>query len=247
MRHFLRFREASLKKMHSLEQENVSLKTQLGIGKDNLNYQQQPAGGDMIRDLERRLEAMKMAHGQQILDLQARAVVGCRILLSLFAFQKQHAIESNSSFAQGLEVGQQKLVSTLAVAQAQIIELRSAAVEKDRVVMQLRHDMQHSVRLLCSEYRASHVFPIQSMARTIQELSETNAAMSTQFSYREKYWIQELNVAKAKIAEFEAQFEQTRQCSDSLALKQSKLESKYIRLLDIRNRLVTRLTSSLRM
>jgi hypothetical protein len=53
-------------------------------------------------------------------------------------------------------VGQQKLVSTLAVAQAQIVELRSAAVEKDRAIMQLRHDMQHSVSLFGSLYRASY-------------------------------------------------------------------------------------------
>jgi hypothetical protein len=166
----------------------------------------------------------------------------------LLAFQKHHAIENNSSFAQGLEVGQQKLVSTLAVAQAQIVELRSAAAEKDRAIMQLRQDMQHSVRLFFVPC-AAHLTPvsIQSMTKVIQELSETNAAMSAQFGYREKYWLQEVNVAKAKIAEFEAQFGQNRQFSDSLALQHSKLESKYSRLLDIRNRLLSRLTFSLRM
>ena len=53
-------------------------------------------------------------------------------------------------------MGQQKLVSTLAVAQAQIVELRSAAAEKDRAIMQLRQDMQHSVRLFCPLCRASY-------------------------------------------------------------------------------------------
>lgn len=81
MRHFLLFREASLKKMHSLEQENLSLKSQLGIGKDKLNFQAQPGGGELICDLERRLEAMKMSHDQQILDLQACAAVGRRIIV----------------------------------------------------------------------------------------------------------------------------------------------------------------------
>ena len=84
MRHFLQFREASLKKMHSLEQENLSLKSQLGIGKDKLNFQQQPGGGELICDLERRLEAMKMSHDQQILDLQARAAVGRSIIFVIY-------------------------------------------------------------------------------------------------------------------------------------------------------------------
>ena len=84
MRHFLQFREASLKKMHSLEQENLSLKSQLGIGKDKLNFQQQPGGGELICDLERRLEAMKMSHDQQILDLQARAAVGRGVIYVVY-------------------------------------------------------------------------------------------------------------------------------------------------------------------
>ena len=84
MRHFLQFREASLKKMHSLEQENLSLKSQLGLGKDKLNFQQQPGGGELICDLERRLEAMKMSHDQQILDLQASAAVGRGVIYVVY-------------------------------------------------------------------------------------------------------------------------------------------------------------------
>jgi hypothetical protein len=67
-----------------------------------------------------------------------------------FSSQKHHAIENNRSFAQGMEVGQQKLMSTLAVAQAQIVELRNAAMEKDRAMMQLRKDTQQSVRFFLS-------------------------------------------------------------------------------------------------
>jgi hypothetical protein len=67
-------------------------------------------------------------------------------LIILYFSQKHHAIENNRSFAQGLEVGQQKLVSTLAVAQAQIVELRNAVIEKDRAMVQLRKEVQHSVR-----------------------------------------------------------------------------------------------------
>lgn len=79
-------------------------------------------------------------------------------LLTLCFFQKHHAIENNQSFAQGLEVGQQKLVSTLAVAQSQIVELRSAALEKDRAIEQLRREMQQSVRCSNDDARATLIY-----------------------------------------------------------------------------------------
>ena len=45
-------------------------------------------------------------------------------------------------------MGQQKLVSTLAMAQAQIVELRNSVMEKDRAMVQLRKETQQSVRLV---------------------------------------------------------------------------------------------------
>ena len=127
--------------------------------------------------------------------------------------------------------------------------LNCAALPWKRIVRSCNCATICNTVCVCLVPCTAHLTPvsIQSMAKTIQELSETNAAMSNQFSYREKYWLHELNVAKAKIAEFEAQFGQNRQFSDSLALQHSKLESKYSRLLDIRNRLLSRLTFSLRM
>ena len=150
MRHFLQFREASLQKLRLLEDENASLRSRLESERSASEMQPPP-------DFERRLADMKVEHDQHILDLQAGAFIceGVSILLS-FALQKHHANENIRSFAQGLEVGQQKLVSTLAVAQSQIAELRSAAAEKDRAVAQLRKDMQQrtedvqqSVRRCC--------------------------------------------------------------------------------------------------
>ena len=85
------------------------------------------------------------------------------------------------------------------------------------------------------------------MAKTIQELSEMNSAMSTQFNYREKYWLQELHASKAKCAEIEAQHDSNRQRDSLLQLKHSELESKYSRLLNIRNSLLLKFISSLRM
>ena len=71
--------------------------------------------------------------------------------------------------------------------------------------------------------------------------------MTTQISYREKYWLQELNAAKSKLAEAEAQHESIQHVHGSLQLKHSALECKYVRLMQIRNCLVSKLTSSLRM
>jgi ribosomal protein S24E len=87
----------------------------------------------------------------------------------------------------------------------------------------------------------------QVATKTIQELSEMNSAMSTQFGYREKYWLQELNASKAKLAEIEAQHELSRQSGDAQRLEHSALQSKYSRLLHIRNCLVSKFASSLRM
>jgi hypothetical protein len=138
MRHFLQFREASLQKLRLLEEENASLRSRLQSDRSAFEMQQP-------LDFEKRLADMKVEHDQHILDLQASAFILLGSSnLTLFALQKEHANENIRSFAQGLEVGQQKLVSTLAVAQSQIAELRSAAAEKDRVVAQLRKDMQQT-------------------------------------------------------------------------------------------------------
>ena len=88
---------------------------------------------------------------------------------------------------------------------------------------------------------------VQVMAKSIQELSEANAALHTQFGYREKYWLQEVNVSKAKIVELESKCGQIQQGNDSQQSKLAVLESKHLRLLDIRNRLMSKLTSSMRM
>jgi len=88
---------------------------------------------------------------------------------------------------------------------------------------------------------------VQVMTKSIQELSEANAALHTQFGYREKYWLQEVNVSKAKIVELETKCGQIQQRTDSQQSKLAALESKHLRLLDIRNRLMSKLTSSMRM
>jgi hypothetical protein len=85
------------------------------------------------------------------------------------------------------------------------------------------------------------------MVQTIQELSDTNTSMRTQFGYREKNWLQELNAAKATLADAEAQKEQIRIQLDLLQLKQTTLESKCSHLLHIRQCLVTKFVFSLRM
>ena len=71
MRHFLQFREASLKKMHILEEDNASLRAQLQLAKTKSGLQQQPGSVSKTQDLEKRLDDMKMSYDQQILDLQA--------------------------------------------------------------------------------------------------------------------------------------------------------------------------------
>jgi hypothetical protein len=71
MRHFLQFREASLKKKHMLEQENASLKSKLQMNVTKLEAQQDSAGIKSSQDVDRRLDDMKMSYDQQILDLQA--------------------------------------------------------------------------------------------------------------------------------------------------------------------------------
>lgn len=71
MRHFLQFREASLKKMQLLEQENASLKSKLHLDKTKLDLQHESAGIKSTQDLDRRFNDMKMSYDQQILDLQA--------------------------------------------------------------------------------------------------------------------------------------------------------------------------------
>jgi hypothetical protein len=130
------------------------LRARLQAAPSTLQSGQQPAEFDKSRDVERRFDEMKMSYDQQILDLQA-IVCSCAVLVRICTvtslpdtdvLQKYHAIENNRSFAQGLEVGQQKLVSALNVAQSQIVELRNALVEKDRALSQLRHDAQQSVR-----------------------------------------------------------------------------------------------------
>jgi hypothetical protein len=85
------------------------------------------------------------------------------------------------------------------------------------------------------------------MAKSINELSETNAALHTQFGYREKYWLQEVNVAKARILELEAKCDNIQHDHDSQQSELATLESKHSRLFDIRNRLLSKLTSSVRM
>ncbi len=85
------------------------------------------------------------------------------------------------------------------------------------------------------------------MAKTIQELSDTNTSMRIQFGYREKNWLQELNEAKATLVDAESQKEQIRIQLDLQQLKQATLESTCSRLRNIRQCLVTKFVFSLRM
>jgi hypothetical protein len=75
MRHFLQFREASLKRMHILEEENASLRAQLQLAKTKIGLQQQPGSVEKTQDLEKRLDDLKMSYDQQILDLQVGSVI----------------------------------------------------------------------------------------------------------------------------------------------------------------------------
>jgi hypothetical protein len=84
MRHFLQFREASLKKMHMLEQENTSLKTRLYMNTTKTEMPHDSGDTNSSKELEKRLVDMKMSFDQQILDLQVCSTMSSVVLISYF-------------------------------------------------------------------------------------------------------------------------------------------------------------------